>query len=488
MQKIVIIGGGLGGLTAGALLSKKGYPVVLLEQHNIVGGSATTFRRKGGFTLEVGLHEMDAVHDNQSTKELFDMLGVYENIEFVRPDEFFRVTAEGFDFTMPDRREKALSALKERYPEDASGLDRYFNLIDSLASDIERVQHARWWELMLFPLLFSNLLKYQKLSVLDVLDELLENEELKLILNANIGYYHTAPDTFSILYHSFAQSHYYRYGGWYIKGGSQKLSDYLASIIRENNGTIHTGSEAVSIATEGKTATSVTWKKRGKDNLEKADIIISNISPAQTCALADLAYQETKKTASSLLSVYLGFSKNLKSVYGKQAYSRFFFPGVKTVDDYKALLEKDITERGFVFVDYSQIDAGLCSPDKSVASICTTDFIAPYLEMTENEYKQKKQDITNAYLKVLEEHYPGISDLVEISEVGTPRSIQRYLRTPEGTAYGFAPSAEQFFRKPQVQSPLLNNVFFTGAWVIGGGFSPAVNSGNMCYKAIVKGI
>ena len=230
----------------------------------------------------------------------------------------------------------------------------------------------------------------------------------------------------------------------------------------------------------------MTWKKRGKESREKADIVVSNISPAQTCALANLPYQETKQTANSLLSVYLGFSKNLKSVYGKQAYSRFFFPGVKTIDDYKALLERDITERGFVFVDYSQIDAGLCSPDKSVASICTTDFIAPYLEMTEDEYKQKKQDIIDAFLKVLEEHYPGIGDLVEYSEAGTPRTMQRYLRTPEGTAYGFAPSAEQFFRKPQVKSPLLNNLYFTGAWVIGGGFSPAISSGNMCYKAIER--
>ena len=59
MKNVVIIGGGLGGLTAGALLSKQGYSVTLLEQHNIVGGSATQFKRRGGFNVEVGLHEMD---------------------------------------------------------------------------------------------------------------------------------------------------------------------------------------------------------------------------------------------------------------------------------------------------------------------------------------------------------------------------------------------------------------------------------------------
>lgn len=77
MKNIVIIGGGLGGLTSGALLAKEGYKVTLLEQHSIVGGCATTFKRKGGFTCEVGLHEMDGVFSNPSIKRIFDTLDVY---------------------------------------------------------------------------------------------------------------------------------------------------------------------------------------------------------------------------------------------------------------------------------------------------------------------------------------------------------------------------------------------------------------------------
>jgi len=485
MERIAIIGGGLGGLTAGALLAKQGYRIILVEQHYKVGGAATTFRRKGGFTLEVGLHVMPAVRTNHTMKAVFDVLGVFDNIDFVEPDEFFRVTASGFDFTMPGRRDEALTALKDRYPADAKGIDRYFDLIDTLEAEVEHIQHAKWWELALFPFVFRHLMRFRQRAVREVLDELVENEELKLILNSNIGYFHTTPDTFSILFHAIAQSNYYRGGGWYIKGGSQKLSDYLAGVIRDNGGEIFTHAEALAISVKKRRAVSVTCQRRGEKVTVEANAVVSNMSPAQTYALAGVPYTETKHTANSLLTVYFGFRSNLKSVYGKQAYSHFFFRNVANIDDYNKLLEQDVTQRGFVFVDYSQIDSGLCAPEKSVAAICTTDFFPFYEKMGDEEYKQKKQAIIDSYLVVLEDHYPGIHELVEYAEVGTPRTMHRYLRTPSGTAYGFAPSAAQFFRRPQVRSPLLNNLYFVGAWVVGGGFIPAISSGNMCYKEIM---
>lgn len=62
--------------------------------------------------------------------------------------------------------------------------------------------------------------------------------------------------------------------------------------------------------------------------------------------------------------------------------------------------------------------------------------------------------------------------------------MQRYLRTPNGTAYGFDPGSEQFFRLLKVKFDKLNNLYFVGAWVMGGGFTPAILSGGMCANAV----
>ncbi|HSW51054.1 MAG TPA: FAD-dependent oxidoreductase, partial [Bryobacteraceae bacterium] len=51
----VIIGSGLGGLSAAAAFARKGYRALVLEQHDKPGGYATAFRRPGGFTFDVSL-------------------------------------------------------------------------------------------------------------------------------------------------------------------------------------------------------------------------------------------------------------------------------------------------------------------------------------------------------------------------------------------------------------------------------------------------
>ena len=74
-QDVIIIGGGLGGLVAGATLAKAGKQVMLIEQHIIVGGCATTFKRKD-FTVEVGLHEMDGLNKCDIKRKIFDELWI----------------------------------------------------------------------------------------------------------------------------------------------------------------------------------------------------------------------------------------------------------------------------------------------------------------------------------------------------------------------------------------------------------------------------
>ena len=413
-KSITIIGGGLGGLTAGALLAQEGYPVTLLEQHNIVGGCATTFKRKGGFTCEVGLHEMDGVYTNPMVQAVFDKLNVHEHVAFVKPDEFFAVTTTGRTFVMPDDTAEAQQKLAESFPGQKKGIRRYFETIARVAGEMEALQEASWYQYALFPFVFPNILRYKNKSARQVLDGLLDDEELKLILNANIQYYNDTPDTLSFLLHAVAQHSYYSGGGWFIRGGSWQLSKYLARVIEEHGGAVKTGADVIACD-----PTRVTYVHKKETHTLPSDIIISNLSPEQTYDLFGQAYRESKELSDSLLTVYFGFGKNLRETYGKGAYSHFIFDELASVDDYNRMLKKEISQRGFVFVDYSQIDSALTKKDsQSFGVACMSDFIVEWDGLDERAYQEKKRASSK-------QPSPNLSAIIQTSRrwSSTPKSV-----------------------------------------------------------------
>lgn len=481
MKKITIIGAGLGGLSAGALLAKEGYQVTILEQHTVVGGCATTFKRKGGFTCEVGLHEMDGVYTNTTVKKVFEALDVYNNVEFLKPKTFFQITTPKGTFVMPHGVEASKKALKSLWSDQDETIDQYFKLIEAIHNELYLLQNLKWYQYPMVPLLARNVLRYRSKSVSEVMDQLTDNETLKLILNANLQYYNDIPQTLSFLLHAVAQYSYYHGGGYFIKGGSQQLSNYLAKVIVDHGGSVITKALVTKIEDY-----SVEYRHRKSFEMVPSDIIISNLSPQDTYRLFGTLYQETKEIANSLLTVYIGFNKNLKEVYGEQSYTHFIYDKLSKLDDFSLMAQKEIRQRGFTFVDYSQVDATLTPSDKSFGVVCLSDYIEDWEDLDQEVYKAKKHSLQEAIIRKLETYYPDISKYIEYIETGTAKTVQRYIKTPQGTAYGYKATPKQFFKVPDVRSKKIKNLYFVGQWVIAGGFSPAISSGYLAYKEIMR--
>ena len=216
---IIIIGGGLGGLTAGAKLAKEGRKVLLIEQHYRPGGCATTFERKG-FTFEVGLHEMDGLDRRDMKTKIFNDLGVFEEVEFLKVPEFYHFTNGRYDITIPHDPELAISVLMASFPEEEEGIRAYFDQVLNARRKAKESEGS------------------PERSLGEFLDSIIGNEDLKLVLLGNLGYFHDDPYSISLNYYSVAQGSYYQGGGNFIRGGSQKLSDYLSGFISKNGGNV----------------------------------------------------------------------------------------------------------------------------------------------------------------------------------------------------------------------------------------------------------
>ena len=498
----IIIGAGLGGLTAGAKLSREGKKVLLIEQHNIPGGCATTFKHND-LKIEVGLHMIDGLDKGDPKLKIFKELGVLDNLEFLRVPEFYRFVKPGVDMTIPDNYEQAIQVLTERFPAEKKGILKFFRVILTLRKEVFKVPRQKWKMLLsipIFPFYAPNLMIRENTTVGRFLDDLFDDEDLKLVLLATLGYYHNNPYNMSLLYFSIAQGSFFSGGGYFIKGGSQMLSDYLASVIKDRNGDVIYRHLVNEIIIENGVATGVKYGKKSAAKSEQQTVygkyIVANTALPNVMGTL-LKDNEAKRKLSnavgnpeiapSILSVYLGFKKSPKEL-GHQYYSTIFFDGgISSQQELAEYHHADFSKRVFIFVDYSQIDSGLAPEGKSVGSFSTMDYISDWDSLSKEQYEERKELAAQTLIKRLDKHIPGIKDQIEYYEVGTPTTIRRYTLNPEGTAYGYAQIPNQTGRRRvKIQSPI-RNLFFASAWTEPGhGFTGAILSGYWCAEEIIR--
>jgi len=474
---VIVIGSGLGGLTAGAKLAKEGLRVLLLEQHDRPGGCATTFKRRD-FTMEVGLHEMDGLHPKDIKNRIFDDIGLGNRVTFLPVPEFYRFINERYDLVIPHDPEKAKALLKQSFPGEEKGIDDYFYHV----LNVRKVMVAH---------------KGQPDRSLGVfLDKIIGDEDLKLVLLGNLGYFHDDPYSLSWLYYLNAQGSYYGGTASFIQGGSQSLSNALGELIFEQGGEVRLNQLVTAIDYRHRKVSGVTFqelKGKNKGRVEQAtanQIIVNGSVPGLTRLLskkdAGPLTQSIKDLTigASLLTVYYGFNKPLQKI-GNKHYSTFVYDeSVRSQKDILGNNHSDFSTRSFTFVDYGQVDSRLAPEGKSVGAVCAIDYPSDWESLERNEYMHMKADVADTITGRLEKILPGFREAVEYVEVATSLSVERFTLNPKGAVYGFA---QHPGRSLEYLSALPENVFIASAWgKIGGGFSGAMVSGYMTAMDVLR--
>jgi len=487
----IIIGGGLAGLTAGATLSKFGKKVLLIEQHHKPGGCATTFKR-GDFIIEVGLHEMCGLQKDGAILNLFNMLDVNQDVEFIQVPELYAVLSDKEKFVFPHSYEAASKALINKYPEDEKGIKRLMKLLSGIRREgvkLPRTPLKRKLMYPFMPLLYPNLVEASRHTVGSWFDKYITNENAKLDLLAHIVYWDDDPYTFSMFYYGLPFSSFIGSGGYFIKGGSQQLSNHLAAYIEKQRGYVLLGKKVEKIVTKNGRVTGVTFRDSFNESLEPVTIACDNV--VANCAMpivpdmldephaTSLRQQIADKTnACSLLNIYLGFNSDLEA-YGVKHYSNSFKGvDVKTLKDIHPNNTGDWSKRSFIFVDYNKIDAQLAPSGKSVGVICCADYLKDWDGLSKEDYEAKKEEVAQILLGRLDKQFPEIKESIEYYEVATSKTIKRFTSNTAGSVYGFKQSKEQSGTKRLRNNFLIRNLYFASAWAFpGGGFEGSIMSG-----------
>jgi len=448
------------------------------------------------------LHELNGLNKKDHIYRIFQDLDAFENLTFLKIPEFYRWIGHGMDIVVPDNVDQAIDILINKFPHEEKGIHKYFTSIFKIRDQLFRMpENKAKIKLLspLFPLLYPKVVFNMKKSVGEFLDSIIKDETLKLTLLGNLLYYHDDPYTMSLLFFSVAQTSYLS-GACYIQGGSYNLSDYLAEKINSNGGEILTRHLVTKIITENGKAIGVEYRQNVKKETENkkafSKYIIANAA-VPNVANELLPEEEGKKIqkkienfryAPSLFNVYIGFKTPLEG-YGVNHYSTIVCDeSCKTSADIYKNYTGDFAKRNFIFVDYGQVDSKLAPEGKSVGSICTSDYLTDWQNLSREDYRSKKKEVAETFIKRLNDVHPGIKDAVDYYEVGTAKTIQRYTLNPGGSVYGFSQNPSQAGNNRLSQESPIENLYFASAWTQpGGGLGAVLGSGYMAaYKILEK--
>jgi all-trans-retinol 13,14-reductase len=504
---VVVIGGGLGGLSAAAILARQGFPVTLVEQHDKPGGYATAFERGGGrFNFDVSLHATSGVSSGPM-REVFKEAGILNKVEMVELPELCRIITPDHDMVWPQRKPDAIiDQLCKTFPGEANGIRGFFGeILGILDEAMKPFDPDSWWDRIIFPITHKRMWAIRNKTLAHVLDDYIQDAKLRSILSTFWGYYGLPPSKLSGFLYAIATASIIRFGGYYVKRRSQDLSYALMDAIEEAGGQVLLEAQAVGITMEKGAVSGVELK--GGRNI-KAKAVISNASvpatikmlpqeavsnPSSDKATKYLNKLSTYRPSLSTFIVWLGLNREIRSRV--KEYEIFAGGNYDPEDSYQACLTCDPKRSGIAVTIYDNAYSGYSKPGTSTVTVMMLSGYEPwrrfetdYLAGRKEAYLQEKARITEELIDQAERLViPGLSSMIEVRESATPLTNLRYTKNPQGAIYGYEQSLDNAYMNRIKNTTPFNGLYLASAWGgDGGGYHPCLQAGLKAYTALIK--
>ncbi len=237
----VVIGAGIAGLVAANRLVRQGLSVLLVEQHYLVGGYCSSFRRKK-YLFDAGSHFYPLLGNPQTlTGKLLQDMDIRCTWKRMDPVDQYHFP-DGDSFPVPADWDRYIGSLKNLFPLEADNLDRFFSDVGQ-ANMLGLLVYFRGVDT-------PRLDPFRQLSLQDALDRHFTDPKLKLLLTGDCPHWGSAPDRVSFVFDSLLRSSYFL-GNYYPEGSSQAFANALGRGFTEHGGHLMTQTRMRGLRTKG---------------------------------------------------------------------------------------------------------------------------------------------------------------------------------------------------------------------------------------------
>jgi len=482
-MKVIIIGSGMAGLTAGAYLSKAGHNVTLFEQFPTPGGVTAT-ATQDGYGWDIGPLLLEGFAPGDKGRLILDELGVSEQVPSVHEDR--GLSMPEFTLWKPDeyqgpywRRER----LKQLFPEESNALDSYYRFYDKMIQIMSlgrRAETARglaalWLKLQIW-FTFQQVKDKVDWNGGQLMDFYFRSPVLKTFFLGIVADFVTAPSEFPALgvpsihletafdkrIPTFPGTQSAQTAYSYIIGGCQSMVSAVMGVILKNNGKVITNSTVQHIVIENGRATGV---ELAGGHIESADLVVASGGMKELffdlvgreSIPAELVSQiENNRLMESVLMVQLGIDFD-PTPYQPAALCYYY----KT-NDLEGSVQRLRTgiyhegKEGFLIYVPSLHSPSLAPAGKHAVTIYT---IAPD-KLAEGTWSAQKETLADLLVAEAEAHIPGLRQHTTTRLILTPEEFRQRTAQKHHSFGGIPPIIGN---KPPAHKTPIENLWFIGA-------------------------
>lgn len=499
---VIVIGGALAGLSAALTLIKEGFKVLILEQHNLPGGVATSYVR-GGVEIEASLHEMcsiGSISNPLAGRKILNEYGV--DVNWIKIPDSYRLLTPSLDVRVRSGDEGDFSKPAEDIAKACGDKDGsiYKKVLDFFSFCLFTHASADEYSERDIPKLeifakHRNLMKGLGYTFLDVAKGFGLPQKAIDILSAYWIYLGGPLSDMPFTLYGFILADYIGYGAYIPKNTSYEISLKMLERFLDLGGEAEFSQKVSKVLVKDKKVRGV----RLDNGVEiSCDNIICGAYPNSVYSkMIEPREEVSKKMIKTVNSMDLGiscFSVNMVldkdyQELGIKDYATFY--SLDEIDTDKLFSSgKEINEWRYL----TSVCMNVVNKDASPKGTCVYNITylpsgESFKDVTVENYQKVKERIVGFFLKKESERL-GVDltkHILEI-EVQTPVTISHYVGSYMGTIYGYRHSMDNHsVARQMVKEDFIKGLYFAGSHSPGGdGMSPAIQNGRTAAKTLIK--